>query len=68
MHVVGSWPRMAAGSRGLQACMWGIVPTKLRLRSRSSAVMHMTPELEVLGSNPAGAISRNAVPQALGCL
>ena len=37
-------------------------------RSRGSAVMHVTPELEVLGSNPGGPISGNAVPSALGCL
>ena len=30
-------------------------------RSRSSAVMHVTPELEVLGSNPDGVKGRNAV-------
>ena len=31
------------------------------LRSRSSAVLHVTPKLEVLGSNPDGELSRNAV-------
>ena len=29
-------------------------PPPPRRRSRSSAVMHVTPELEVLGSNPSG--------------
>ena len=37
-------------------------------RSLSPAVMHVMPELEVLGSYPAGAIRRNAVSSALGCL
>ena len=32
---------------------WAPPPTHTR-RSRSSAVMHVTPELEVLGSNPGG--------------
>ena len=31
-------------------------------RSRNSAVMHLTPEVEVAGSNPAGVISRNRMP------
>ena len=52
----------------------GVIPNEtqfpcrtLKTRSRSSAVIHVTPELEVLGSIPAGAISRNAVSQALRC-
>ena len=42
-------------------CLPPGVPDPCETRTRSSAVMHVTPELEVLGSNPDGVKGRNAV-------
>ena len=46
-----------------------VPPREHQTRSRSSAVMHLTPEVEVPGSNPrgGGGVSRSAW-QFLGCL
>ena len=45
----------------LATCPRTVALAVVARRSRSSAVMHVTPELEVLGSNPDGVKGRNAV-------